>query len=370
MRRRNVPCSPCGGGSGCNTGCCSLKDKLAILWDRTIGSILKINNVTPDGDGNFAINEGENIRILPDGNGIEISAVLPASALKYRGTVGTGGTVNVLPDADPDNAGDVYIAVSDATVPVTYHTGDLLISNGSTWEVVPSGDDLIPIVTSWTNPPSDANIPSEKLVKDSLDAKVDSWEGRPGYETTNLVYAMVNGSDGALNWTNSSPTNFNVAVYHENGELYVADPVHNRDATNKQYVDNAIAGLGLSWSERTADNDWTDLFTVNADNTITALKHIYLNYTSNPQFSGYIPKGLTVNNIKLPAYHLLASSNTITIKNVFSMNYSYIPSSNTRCGQVQGYKFTFTTDGSTVSVAGASDSSNISKASVKVYVSN
>lgn len=74
MRRRHVPCSPCDGGSGCGSGCCGLKEKLAILWDRTIGSILKINNISPDGDGNFEIEAGSNIALSQTGtgNGIRI----------------------------------------------------------------------------------------------------------------------------------------------------------------------------------------------------------------------------------------------------------------------------------------------------------
>ena len=52
MRRRNVPCSPCSGGTS-SGDCCGIKEKLRILWDRTIGSILRINGISPDGDGDF-----------------------------------------------------------------------------------------------------------------------------------------------------------------------------------------------------------------------------------------------------------------------------------------------------------------------------
>ena len=72
MRRKGVPC-------GCtdNGGCCGLKEKLAILWERTIGSILKINNQTPDGDGNFAVQGGNNIEVSNVSNGIEIGLKNP-----------------------------------------------------------------------------------------------------------------------------------------------------------------------------------------------------------------------------------------------------------------------------------------------------
>lgn len=73
MRRRNVPCSPCSGGSS-SGDCCSLKEKLRILWNRTIGSILRINGITPDGDGDFTIEAGSNIALSETGtgNGIRI----------------------------------------------------------------------------------------------------------------------------------------------------------------------------------------------------------------------------------------------------------------------------------------------------------
>lgn len=72
MRRKGVPC-------GCtdNGGCCGLKEKLAILWDRTIGSILKINDQTPDGDGKFEIRAGDNIEVSDISNGIEIGMKNP-----------------------------------------------------------------------------------------------------------------------------------------------------------------------------------------------------------------------------------------------------------------------------------------------------
>lgn len=74
MRRRNVPCSPCSGGSSGSCGCCGLKEKLHILWDRTIGSILRINGITPDGNGDFEIEAGSNIALSQTGtgNGIRI----------------------------------------------------------------------------------------------------------------------------------------------------------------------------------------------------------------------------------------------------------------------------------------------------------
>ena len=93
MRRRNVPCSPCSGGSS-SGDCCGLKEKLRILWDRTIGSILRINGISPDGDGDFTIEAGDNIQLTErgTGNGIRIDT--------------TGGVSYY-------SAGDVYVDVDN-----------------------------------------------------------------------------------------------------------------------------------------------------------------------------------------------------------------------------------------------------------------
>lgn len=99
MRRKGVPC-------GCtdNGGCCGLKEKLAVLWDRTIGSILRINGVSPDGDGDFAIEAGDNINITETGtgNGIRIDT--------------TGGVSYY-------ESGDAYVNVDNNDLEITVNAG-------------------------------------------------------------------------------------------------------------------------------------------------------------------------------------------------------------------------------------------------------
>lgn len=137
----------------------------------------------------------------------------------FQGSVGDGGTVSALPEISEDNIGWTYKAISDGD---NYKVGDTLISNGTEWVVIPSGDEpdgtvtnvglSVPtgfkvkgspvtssgnlefeldegyelpttekfnsyqvkkLITEWGNETSDENYPSEKLVKDSLDKKVD-----------------------------------------------------------------------------------------------------------------------------------------------------------------------------------------------------
>lgn len=70
IRRRGVPEGGCG-------MCCRLKEKLDYLWDHTMGAIMKIRNITPDGDGNFDIQAGNNIEIADASNGIVIGMQSP-----------------------------------------------------------------------------------------------------------------------------------------------------------------------------------------------------------------------------------------------------------------------------------------------------
>ena len=70
IRRRGVPEGGCG-------MCCRLKEKLDYLWEHTMGAIMKIRNITPDGDGNFDIQAGNNIEITDASNGIVIGMQSP-----------------------------------------------------------------------------------------------------------------------------------------------------------------------------------------------------------------------------------------------------------------------------------------------------
>ena len=167
MRRRDVPCSPCGSGSSSGCGCCSLKEKLAVLWDRTIGSILKINNVTPDGDGKFEIKAGSNVTISEISNGIEIS-----SAGSVEDVV---KTVNgVSPDADGD---------------VTVDTGLMSIEVASEGTVLP-----------------DANGKIEILVGANMDIEVYPTLHQIGIMSTATALTKKSKTLTSANWNNNQLT--------------------------------------------------------------------------------------------------------------------------------------------------------------------
>jgi hypothetical protein len=63
--------------------------------------------------------------------------------MQFKGTVGTNGTIewSALPSASSSNEGFTYKVITDhATAPVCQE-GDTIVSNGTSWVVIPSGDE-------------------------------------------------------------------------------------------------------------------------------------------------------------------------------------------------------------------------------------
>lgn len=143
MRRRNVPCSPCSGGSS-SGDCCGLKEKLRILWDRTIGSILRINGISPDGDGDFTIEAGSNIAITErgTGNGLRIDTTggvsyytsgdsyvnVDNNDLEISVNVGTGGLAT---DTDLQTVAGAVTDILDGTSTVPNATNAVNATNAT-----------------------------------------------------------------------------------------------------------------------------------------------------------------------------------------------------------------------------------------------
>lgn len=60
----------------------------------------------------------------------------------FKGSLGTGGTISTLPTASSENEGYVYIVITDGTYAgQSAKAGDTFVSDGSSWVLVPSGDD-------------------------------------------------------------------------------------------------------------------------------------------------------------------------------------------------------------------------------------
>lgn len=65
------------------------------------------------------------------------------SPMVFKGTLGTGGTITVLPAASASNEGWTYKVIEDGTyASQTAKEGDVFTSDGSDWILIPAGDDV------------------------------------------------------------------------------------------------------------------------------------------------------------------------------------------------------------------------------------
>lgn len=61
----------------------------------------------------------------------------------FKGSLGTGGTIEELPTASASNEGFLYKVITAGTYAgQTAHVGDVFISNGLEWVLIPAGDDF------------------------------------------------------------------------------------------------------------------------------------------------------------------------------------------------------------------------------------
>ena len=67
----------------------------------------------------------------------------------FKGSLGNGGTITTLPTASNDNKGFTYKVITDGTYAgQTAKIGDTFISDGTTWVLIPSGDEPSGTVTN------------------------------------------------------------------------------------------------------------------------------------------------------------------------------------------------------------------------------
>ena len=81
------------------------------------------------------------------GEWVEIN--FPSGPMIFKGTLGTGGTISTLPAASASNEGFTYKVITAGTyASKEAKVGDIFISNGNEWILVPSGDEPSGTVTN------------------------------------------------------------------------------------------------------------------------------------------------------------------------------------------------------------------------------
>ena len=246
-----------------DTQCCN-------AW---MNGIRTINGQYPDDNRNLTLTAGTGISITPITAGIEISAALPTppvpGPMTFRGTLGTGGTITSLPPATSANIGDVYVAIESGTVPVTYKTGDMVISNGITWVVIPSGDDPVDWSQILNKPDTiagygitDAYTKSEVYSKAETDALDNGKLDKITTGSNPQVYIHQGATQGDQ-LLSILPQTLSVAQRGVNGELQGANAPSGS-------TDNTLANT--NWVSQTGDSSPNNLVHRTGDETVSGAK--------------------------------------------------------------------------------------------------
>ena len=181
--------------------------------------------------------------------------------MQFKGTVGTGGTITSLPTATTDNKGYVYKAISAGTSPVTYKVGDTLVSDGSAWVVIPSGDEPSGTVTNVATGVglTGGAITSTGTIKAKLRSETAlTNDSAAATETSGRVYPVAVDKSGYLSvnvpWTDHTYNVYDKTLTLKSGTTNVAQFTSNSntdvtvliegsggttvtpDATNKKFT--------------------------------------------------------------------------------------------------------------------------------------
>lgn len=123
-------------------------------------------------------------------------AALPEPMI-FKGSLGTGGTITTLPAASSSNEGFVYKVITAGTYDSqAADVGDIFISDGSAWILIPSGDEPSGTVTNVATGSGLTGGPITSSGTISLDTAYGDTVNPYGSKTANQVLAAPNGSNG------------------------------------------------------------------------------------------------------------------------------------------------------------------------------
>lgn len=121
------------------------------------GNSLTANNIIL-GNGSSAIKSsgkkitttlGTDDTTVPTSKAVKDAIDTLPEPMLFKGTLGTGGTITTLPAAAASNTGYTYKVITNGTYQsITAKSGDTFISNGSSWTLIPSGDEPSGTVTN------------------------------------------------------------------------------------------------------------------------------------------------------------------------------------------------------------------------------
>ena len=180
-----------------------------------------------------------------------------AESMHYRGTLGTGGDITVLPTASASNKGDTYKVITDGTYAgQEAKAGDLFISDGSSWILISgsggSGED------TWRN------------------IKVNGAEKLGTADTTGAV-DFVNGTNTTVSFDTTGnkikidavDTTYEEATTSASGLMSASDKTKlNGIATGAEVNQNAFSNVKVDSTTIAADSK-TDTLELVAGSNVT-----------------------------------------------------------------------------------------------------
>ncbi len=177
-----------------------------------------VNNLTSDStDSSLSAAQGKALKALID--------ALP-TPMQFKGSLGTGGTITSLPTASASNEGYTYKVITNGTyASQAAKIGDVFISNGTAWVLVPSGDEPSGTVTSvGVSVPTGLSVSNTPITTSGTIAislasgysiptttKQATWDAKQDAITTSnkLAYSLISGTPTSLpaNGGTSTTTN-------------------------------------------------------------------------------------------------------------------------------------------------------------------
>jgi len=159
------------------------------------------------------VSSGDNKPVTSDAVATAISN-LP-EPMVFKGTVGTGGTVEWanLPSPASSNVGHTYKVITDHSTSPVCEAGDVIVSDGTNWVVIPAGDEPGGSVTNVATGVglTGGPITSTGTIKTALKTETAlSGTATAATEVSGRVYATVVDADGDLStvvpWTDTTYT--------------------------------------------------------------------------------------------------------------------------------------------------------------------
>ena len=121
------------------------------------------------------------------------------SPMVFKGTLGTNGTITSLPSASASNEGFTYKVITDGTyASQTAKVGDVFISNGEKWTLVPSGDEPSGTVTNVATGTGLTGGPIATSGTIAVDFATVQEKLPTGQNNT---YLHLNETTGAIEWS-------------------------------------------------------------------------------------------------------------------------------------------------------------------------